>query len=199
MRLIHIAPFLLLGLLQIGCIGEDRPRLYQINGLQADEMVVCISPAPNTFSTMYADSDWDQRDVAGDCVLKLESRGANDDKRGAILTVRCLNAPPQLPGLTGYSAAAEQYRIDLHKRFPETQDVESAGVKLDGENGARIVSSFRRFWIQPYDELAMVSVHDGHVYLITATCPATAFAKTQAGFNCLAASWRWRVKPPPYR
>jgi hypothetical protein len=120
-------------------------------------------------------------------VVPKDATGSDDDP---LVAIQKPPLPPHIPGFIPLFSVTSGYVDDLKKRYPDEKIDEQSAVKLDEADARRFVSSFKDNG-KPWRELALLAVHDDHVYVITGNCEASAFDKTKTAFDALVASVKW--------
>ena len=141
------------------------------------------------FSTSLPDG-WKQLEKGGDYVLAVTPKDSAGGDGDPVVAVQYPNLPPHIPGLLPLGGVADGYVNDMKKRFPDEKVDQREDAKLDGANARQIVSSFQKDG-NPFREIAMLSVHGDHVYVISATSPSGAFDRSQTAFNQITSKWKW--------
>lgn len=153
-------------------------------------------PAPSRGTHVDTESglqlSWDrtwQRRQSADYVLALAPAGSDSEAQGRI-TLDVPKLPPHIRGLIPIGSVRNGYLDDLRQQY---QDLQTADLPppVIADAKTRLVRSTWGQSSHPWQETALLLVHDDHVYILRGQSDIEHEPATRRAFDDIVQSLRW--------
>jgi hypothetical protein len=132
-------------------------------------------------------ADWQARSNPDYELMLIPAGPAKDERR---ITIDVPDLPPHLAFMIQMSRVERGYIEDLKKEHPDLQVSDAADAHVP-DSKARLIRSTWHREKQAFDDVALLMIHDGNVYILDAQTDDAGLAAIRAAFDLIQSSIVW--------